>query len=158
MTNFQDIPVEILLKIMTFVDRKTLLIASSVCRLWNTLIHEISWQFLCNSINSNQDSDMIQQLEFYGWEKEEHDVDNCRYLFHLYLPILFTQIFRCISIYLDNYPFTNPPNLDIFNYRCNEVIQMNYYTINCNLTLIRLKVYNLQLPLHPTLSSWLKQF
>ena len=82
MTSFQDIPVEVLLKIMTYLDRATLLIASSVSRQWESLIHDISWQFLCNSLNSNQDSDLRQQLECYGWEKESHSAYECRYYQH----------------------------------------------------------------------------
>ena len=83
MTSFQDIPVEVLLKIMTYLDRATLLIASSVSRQWESLIHDISWQFLCNSLNSNQDSDLRQQLEFYGWEKESHSAYECRYFLQI---------------------------------------------------------------------------
>ena len=86
MTNIQDIPVEILLKIMTYLDKATLLIASSVSRHWETLIHDKSWQFLCNILNSNKDSDLIQQVEFYGWSKEAHSVDSCRYVVYIYHP------------------------------------------------------------------------
>ena len=83
MTSFQDIPVEILLKIMTYLDRATLLIASSVSRQWETLIHDTSWQFLCKSLNSNQDCDLRQQLEFYGWKNESHSANECRYYLHI---------------------------------------------------------------------------
>ena len=139
MTSFQDIPVEILLKIISYLDRATLLIASSVSRQWKTLIHDTSWQFLCNSLNSNQDRDLRQQLEFYGWENESHSANECRYILSTYTkstlkPVHFPFFIRCISIYLDNFPFVNPPNLETLNQRCKEVFKDMKCRAQCHLS------------------------
>ena len=76
--NIQSIPNELLFQIMSYLDRATLLIASEVCRQWETLIHDTSWQFLCNSLTLNEDSDLMEQLENCGWSKKAHSSDCCR--------------------------------------------------------------------------------
>ena len=95
MQEFPQFPPEILYKIMSYLDRETLLMVSRVCRRWRMLVHALSHKYVINSLTS--DSQQTLDQEDHDWYSR-----------------------KCISIHLDCFPYRHQQSRHMQEDRCGD--------------------------------------
>lgn len=71
MTVLEDLPLEILDKIFSKLDKNSIKAASTVCVSWRKIVHDFTSPYNC-------DTALKDKLEKCGWNISEHDVENCK--------------------------------------------------------------------------------
>ena len=69
----RKLPLEVLDKIFSSLDRESLIAASNVCVNWKKVIHDYT-----STSTSSCDPDLQEKLKKCGWIMNEHDVEKCQ--------------------------------------------------------------------------------
>ena len=89
MNYFTILPEELLFILFSYLDKKSKLVATEVCRDWKLKIHDMSWKSILRL--AGNDNAIKKDFSMFGWMEDEHEFGEC----------------KCIQLHLDHYPFKN---------------------------------------------------